>query len=304
MKKIAVIQTAFPGDVILATPVFEALKEGYPECVLAAVIRPESYPLLRNNPHIDDLIVYDKYGRDKGIRGMLRISRLLNGYDRAVIIQRFLRSALIPLLAGIKERTGYDSGSFSFLYNDKKPYDKNRHEVQRCLDLIDAGRETRFRPRIFIGNEERQEAEKLLVEIGIKNDFAVVAPGSVWPTKKYPHYPELIDMIIERFNLEIILLGGSGDMEDSRNILENCRHKPLDLTGKTDLLISSAIISEARIVFANDSAPSHIAAGKIGGGGYRRSVLPSLHYTRFQKMPAKTFQVYARFASGEGGGGG
>jgi heptosyltransferase-2 len=67
-------------------------------------------------------------------------------------------------------------------------------------------------------------------------------------------------MIIERFNLEIILLGGSGDMEDSRNILENCRHKPLDLTGKTDLLISSAIISEARIVFANDSAPSHIAA--------------------------------------------
>jgi heptosyltransferase-2 len=260
MKKIAVIQTAFPGDVILATPVFEALKDRYPDCVLAAVVRPESYPLVKNNPHVDDLIVYDKYARDRGLTGMLRISGLLKGYDWTVIIQRFLRSALIPFLAGIKKRTGYDSGSFSFLYNDKKPYDKSRHEVLRCLDLIDAGHEARYRPRIFIGDEEREEAEKLLMEIGIKNDFAVVAPGSVWPTKKYPHFPELIDMINERFNLEIILLGGSGDMKDSKNIFDRCRHKPLDLTGKTDLLISSAIISGARIVFANDSAPAHMAA--------------------------------------------
>jgi len=77
MKKIAVIQTAFPGDVILATPVFEALKDIHHETHLAAVIRPESNALLKDNPNIDEIIVYDKYGKDKGLRGLLRISRIL-----------------------------------------------------------------------------------------------------------------------------------------------------------------------------------------------------------------------------------
>lgn len=260
MKRIAVIQTSFPGDVILATPVFEALKNRFPECILAAVIRPEPYPLLKNNPYIDNLIVYDKYGRDRGIRGILRISGLLKGFDWAVIIQRYLRSALIPFVAGIKKRTGYKSGGFSFLYNDKIPYDKDRHEVLRCLDLIDAGRETRYRPRIFIGDEAKAEGEKLILDSGVKNDFAVVAPGSVWATKKYPHFAELIDIISDRFNLDIIMLGGTGDKEDSKAIVDRCRRKPIDLTGQTDLLISSAIISKAKIVIANDSAPAHMAA--------------------------------------------
>jgi heptosyltransferase-2 len=127
MKKIVVIQTAFPGDVILATPVFEALKDRYPECILSAVIRPESRPILKNNPHIDSLIVYDKYGRDRGLKGVLRISGLLKGYDWAIIIQRYLRSALIPVLAGIKIRTGYGSSGYSFFYNEKKKYGGDRH---------------------------------------------------------------------------------------------------------------------------------------------------------------------------------
>lgn len=260
MKKIAVIQTAFPGDVILATPVFEALKDRFPDCTLAAVIRPESRPLLQENPYIDELMVYDKYGKDKGVRGILRMAGRLKGFDRAVIIQRYFRSAVIPFLARIKKRTGYRSGGFSLLYNDKKPYDKDRHEVLRCLDLIDAGDQTRYRPRIFIGDDTRVEADRLLRENGIGGDFAVVAPGSVWPTKRYPYYSELIDIIGDKYGLDIVLLGGSADMEISAGITRKCRRKPFDLTGKTDLLLSAEIISRAKMVFANDSAPAHMAA--------------------------------------------
>jgi heptosyltransferase-2 len=260
MNKIAVIQTAYPGDVILATPVFEALRDRFPNCVLAAVVRPESFLLLRDNPHIDNIIVYDKYGRDRGIMGLFRVARLLKGFDWAIIIQRYLRSALLPLMAGIKKRTGYGSSGVSFLYSEKKYNDKGRHEVQRCLDLIDAGNDSRYRPRIFVGDEVRVEADKLLAECGVEGDFAVVAPGSVWATKRYPYYPELIDGIRTRFGLNIVLLGGAADKEISRRISDKCGFKPLDLTGETDLLHSAEIISRAKIVFSNDSAPAHMAA--------------------------------------------
>jgi len=260
MKKIAVIQTAFPGDVILSTPVFEALKDIDSECFLTAVVRPESHPLFKDNPYKDEILIYNKYGKDRGLKGIIRISGLLKDFDWAIIIQRHLRSALIAYLAGIKRRTGFVSSDVRFLYNDLKPYGEDKHEVLRCLDLIDAAESQKYRPRIFITAETRKKTDKLLSDSMIHDGFAVVAPGSVWATKRYPHFAGLIDMVREEFGLDVILLGSPDDIGVSKSIVTNTRHKPLDLTGKTDLLISADIISRARIAFTNDSAPAHMAA--------------------------------------------
>jgi heptosyltransferase-2 len=260
MKKIVVIQTAFPGDVILATPLFEALKDSEPECHLTAVVRPESHLLLRDNPYIDDIIIYDKYGKDRGLKGTIRVSWLLKDFDWAIIIQRYLRSALIAYLAGIKKRTGFGLSGLRFLYNDIKPYGEDKHEVLRCLDLIDAVEPEKYRPRIFITDETRIKTDRLLREQAIKDEFAVVAPGSVWATKRYPHFAELIDMAKEELALDTVLLGGPEDVEVSKSIVKDVRHKPFDLTGRTDLLVSADIISRSRVTFANDSAPAHMAA--------------------------------------------
>ncbi|UCC80409.1 MAG: glycosyltransferase family 9 protein [Candidatus Zixiibacteriota bacterium] len=260
MEKIAVIQTAFPGDVILATPIFEALKDARPDSFLTAVVRPESHPLLRDNPYVDDILIFDKYGRDKGLKGLIGISRLIKGADWAVIIQRYLRSALVAYLAGIKRRTGFDSSGFRFLYTETKPYRKDRHEVLRCLDLIDVVETERYRPCIFITDETKLKTDRLFREEAIMDEFAVATPGSVWATKRYPHYADLIDMVKEEFGLDTVLLGGADDVEVSKMIANGSRHKPFNLTGKTDLLVSAEIISRSRIAFTNDSAPAHMAA--------------------------------------------
>ncbi len=260
MRKIVVIQTAFPGDVILATPVFEALKDTWPDSHLAAVVRPESHLILRDNPYLDDILIYDKYGRDKGLKGLIRLSGFIKGVDWAVIIQRYLRSALVAYLAGIKRRTGFESSRFRFLYTETKPYHKDRHEVFRCLDLIDVTETERYQPCIFITDETRIKTDRLFREEAIIDEFAVVAPGSVWATKRYPHYADLIDIVKEEFGLDTVLIGGADDIEVSKMIANDARHKPFNLTGKTDLLVSAEIISRSRIAFTNDSAPAHMAA--------------------------------------------
>lgn len=261
MSGVAIIQTAFPGDVILASPMFQALKDKDPGCETVAVIRPESEPLLRNNPFVDGIVAFDKYGADKGISGVLKTSSRLRGCQRAYIVQRHFRSALVAYLAGIPERKGYNNTSAKMLYTDRVEYRADRHEVQRCLDLlgIDDADKT-YLPRIFIDDEARGKISELLVSEGVSDDFAVVAPGSVWPTKRYPYYPGLIHLIDEKLNLSTVLTGGTADKQLADNVADACKRRPCNLTGCTDLLESAALISKARIVFANDSAPVHMAA--------------------------------------------
>ena len=260
MRNIAVIQTAFPGDVILATPIFEALKTNDPQCEITAMVRPESTSLLKNNPHINTIISYDKYGVDKGVRGLLRIASKLRGYDKAIIVQRHLRSTLIAYLAHIPERIGYDISSGKFLLTRIIKYRLDKHEVQRCLDLLEINDVDSYKPKIFLDDETTERAKRILAQYGVKSDFIVMAPGSVWNTKRYPRYSELINLISQQFELPVILVGGQGDRLLANSICEAAIIPPIDLTGRTNLLESAAIISKAKLIISNDSAPSHIAA--------------------------------------------
>jgi heptosyltransferase II len=259
--KIAVIQTAFPGDVILSLPLYEALKDIQTGCFLAAVVRPESVSLLKNNPFIDEIIAFDKYGADRGVRGMARIASKLKGYDKAILVQRHLRSAWLAVLALIPERIGYNISGAHLLYTTRVIYRENVHEVQRCLDLIGVdNQDEKYRPKIYLDEVNYNDAERLLSQNGIVNNFVVIAPGSVWATKRYAHYDRVIDLIYEKFDMPVVLLGGPDDVELAGTIGKACAHPPIDLTGKTDLLLSAAVISRASLAITNDSAPSHIAA--------------------------------------------
>lgn len=261
MTRIAVIQTAFPGDVVLSTPVFEALKDKFTDCETVALVRPESMALLEGNPYVNRLLSFDKYVADKGISGLIRASAGLKGSDIGIIIQRHLRSAAVAFLARIPVRIGYRNSSARFLYTNRIEYRNDKHEVQRCLDLIGiVDEDRRYRPRIFLDDLANRQAEDLLGSAGIGSDFAVVAPGSIWPTKRYPYFPGLIHLISEKLNLPVVLVGGTSDIQPANAIAESCTQKPCNLTGQTNLLQSAAIISKATLAITNDSAPAHMAA--------------------------------------------
>lgn len=259
MPRIAVIQTAFPGDVILSTAMFRAIHDKYPGCEIVAVVRPECESLVESNPLVNDVVVFDKYGIDRGLSGIMRMAGKLRGCEKAFIVQRHARSAAIAFLAGIKERVGFDSSLAGMLYNRRIKYREDLHEVKRCLSLLNID-DDKYRPELHIPDESMSRGNELLEVAGIKGDFAVVAPGSVWPTKRYPYYPGLIHLIGERMKLQVILIGGKDDIETSVEIVEGCRKSPVNLVGLSSLMESTAIISRAKIVFANDSAPAHMAA--------------------------------------------
>ncbi|MCK4519373.1 MAG: glycosyltransferase family 9 protein, partial [Candidatus Omnitrophica bacterium] len=77
LKRILIVRTDRIGDVLLSTPVIKALREAYPESRIAFMLRPYTREIVEGNPYLDEVIVYDKYGKDRGIFAGLRFASFL-----------------------------------------------------------------------------------------------------------------------------------------------------------------------------------------------------------------------------------
>ena len=185
---ILVIQTAYVGDLVLSTPLFEAARTRLGAGRIGAVVRPETANLLRNNPHVDDIVVYDKQGAQKGPLELLRLARRLRGgaYATALIPHRSFRSALLGILSGIPVRVGFDRSAGRLFLTDRVTY-KSTHEVDRNLSLLASWKldTDGIRPALYPDDEDRMRVDALMrqAEIAPSGPLCGISPGSVWVTK-------------------------------------------------------------------------------------------------------------------------
>jgi heptosyltransferase-2 len=255
-----VIQTAFPGDVILTTPLIRRAAERLKTLVDVVVI-PAAAPALANNPNIRDVLLFDKKGKDGGLLGLWRMVRLLKGmrYEVSYHAQASTRSGLLAFLARIPRRIGFRDAPGAFFYTHAVGARGEPHQVERLVQLAD-GAPDRREPEIFPGDAERAEVDSLLEETGIRGEFVVLAPGSHWATKRWPYFPELARVLAQE--IPLALVGGPGDRADARAIRNALGGgTPVaDGVGRLTLLGSGELIRRARLLVSNDSAPVHLAS--------------------------------------------
>ena len=162
MNRILIIQTAFLGDVILATPVVSELKRVYPSAEIDFLVKKGTESLLANNPKINTVYTFDKSkGKLRGIRSFIRPFRK-NEYDLTINLHRFGSSGLIAGLSGAKIRYGFKKNPFSFLYTKKFDHKigDGTHEVSRNLSLIsEFGAVQILRPELSPSPEDFQRLE-------------------------------------------------------------------------------------------------------------------------------------------------
>ena len=135
---LVIIQTAFPGDVILTGGLIRSVRAVWEDLPLAMVTRPDTAPIAEMMDPDLKVIPFDKRGADRGLEGMKRLAgRLADGpWDSALIPHRSVRSALLVRLAGIPTRIGYDLGAQAWLHTHRASYRRGVHEVERHIDLL------------------------------------------------------------------------------------------------------------------------------------------------------------------------
>lgn len=265
MKKILIIQTAFLGDLILTLPLVQIAKRQMPEYSIDIMVIPSTSEILKNNPLVGNVIVYDK--RNSGLGDMLKFSRQLkkNKYDILISPHRSGRSAILNFLASPKTSIGFDKSSMSFLYNHTVKYETGLHEIQRNLKLLEplGIHETDIiRPKLFVGENDNSVVDTVMTELSLSEDenFVTIAPGSVWFTKRFPE-SKFADLCkrLSSIGIRSVLVGGEKDIETGVRILKETNSKKVsDLTGKLTMLQSAELIRRSSLLVTNDSAPLHI----------------------------------------------
>lgn len=89
-----------------------------------------------------------------------------------------------------------------------------------------------------------------------------ISSGATHFTKQYPtdYYSRLVDMITDKLNTQIILLGSKSEKKLTAQISNGCKKKILDLAGKTDIMDMAVIIKNSDLFISGDCGPMHIAA--------------------------------------------
>ena len=256
-----IIQTAFIGDVVLATPLIEKLHVFFPDARIDFLLRKGNESLLLHHPFLHEVLVWDK--KEHKQRNLFRLIRKIrkNRYDKVINVQRFAATGLLTAFSAAKETIGFDKNPFSFLFSEKISHvvgkDKKLHETERNLQLITRFTDQScFRPVLYPA-----EADYDFVKPFKSGKFITVSPASVWFTKQYPadQWGSFIKRIPAGYR--ILLLGGPGDLPLCESIhLSAGRDRTEILAGKLTFLQSAALMTAAVMNYVNDSAPMHFAS--------------------------------------------
>ena len=185
MKKILIIQTAFIGDVILATPIIEKLHQQFPDAKLDFLLRKGNEALLKNHPFLHEVLIWNKkQNKTKNLFSTLQKIRH-NKYDFVINCQRFFSTGILTAFSNGKEKIGFDKNPLSIFFTKKikhKIADNQQftHEVHRNHDLIKHLTDNQpALPKLYPSEANFQKVKK-------ENRYVCIAPTSVWFTKQLP----------------------------------------------------------------------------------------------------------------------
>ncbi|MHA6249673.1 glycosyltransferase family 9 protein [Pontibacter sp. CAU 1760] len=260
MKKILIIQTAFLGDVVLATALVEKLHAFYPEAQLDFLLRKGNEGLLKDHPLLHQVMVWNKQeGKYKSLMKLLKQIRA-EQYDLVVNVQRFGATGILTALSGAKETVGFEKNPFSRLFTRRYVHDVNSgtHEVERNDMLIQSlTNAIPSKPKLYPSPMDFAQVAQWKQE-----PYLCMAPTSVWFTKQYPQeqWVRLLDSLAGK-GYKIYLLGSPVDKQHCDEILSQSTNSRVEnLCGQLNLLQSAALMRDAVLNYVNDSGPMHLAS--------------------------------------------
>lgn len=285
------------GDAIMTTPVIRAVQKNYPRAHITILAKPWVIPVYENNPHVDEIMVYENNGRHKMGMGTLRLAKDIRQgrFDLAILMQNAFEAALLVFLAGIPQRLGYNTDGRSWLLNKCVKLDpdlKKGHLVDYYLGILKgAGLEDYGKTmELSLSDAAREYAKKILEDKGLRNQdlrnkgpelkgyenkelenrelagkipVIGINPGATGGTAKrwFPdRYASLCRKLSNQYQTKILIFGGPADNELGEEIMTMAPECCVNMAGKTSLSQAFALIENCDLFVTNDSGLMHGAA--------------------------------------------
>ncbi|MGH1486216.1 MAG: lipopolysaccharide heptosyltransferase II [Cellvibrionaceae bacterium] len=284
VDNILVVGPSWVGDMVMAQSLFKILKQQSPQCAIDVIAPQWSVPVLERMPEVRRGIPLNVGHGELGLKTRYQLGKSLRGkYQRAIILPRSLKAALVPFFANIPSRTGFLGEMRYALLNDIRLFDKSHlnQTVKRfvALGLTQADAQKHFQspqPQLNINPDQQQQALQAF-KLNQEKPAIALFPGAEYgPAKQWPlqHYAALaVQLLAEGF--QVWVMGSQKDSVAAEEIIgtvnnntannEQPEHNTINntivnLCGNTSLAQAIDLIAFCKGAVSNDSGLMHVAA--------------------------------------------
>ena len=280
VKKILVVRNDNIGDVVCTTPAIKTLRRHFPQAYIAVLVCRLTEEVVRGNPDLDRVYVYDKakHGRHRNRlvawRRQWQVIREIQQeeFDLAVGFRSkfsgpqgwLVFSSRAPFRLG--HRAEGKEKKFNFFYN--LPVEKREpevHEVRRSLHMLRRIGIEDFESALCfpLGQAEKERAAEFLKEQRLGErpliDVHLTArreEGRSWPADRYV---SLLARLTAREGIDCLFSFGPDQTENAQRIL-SALHRPPPAFCSPRLKEFGAVLARCALMITLEGGPMHVGA--------------------------------------------
>jgi lipopolysaccharide heptosyltransferase I len=283
-ENILIIRLSAIGDVINVLPALRRLRAQFPGSKITWLVEDRASEILRDHPDVDEVIIYP---RKKWQSGILKVNRSLNiiseslsfykqlrsnHYDLVIDFQGNLKSAVMNLITGSGNRLGFGRGyckELNYLSTQHHAYPAGNkiHRIEKNLSLLkELDIETSFlQPELPVTRDDEEYISNFINENADPSlPIVIIHPGTSkfgsfkqWSAE---NYTLLADMIQDKYDANVILTWGPGEIDTVKEIVGNMKHKALPACETKSIKQLTELIKRATLFIGGDTGPLHIAS--------------------------------------------
>jgi heptosyltransferase III len=285
VERILIFKLDHLGDLLIATPALRAIRNRFPNAEIRIVVGEWNVALLRGNPSVDKVHVYNsaRFSRHPNIpTPFSSLKQQLGGWRPDLVIGlrddwHTLGFSLFTRAARV-ERGSAHLVEYAERARTRQPW---RHEIERLWrTLAPLGIERDDDPQLdyFVDEHERLEARRFMAERGIPDRFMMLHAGATQTLREWPleRFAVIARYMARHYGMRPVLVGVDRERERSRGLAELIRDLgPIDITGELGLRPTAALMAEGALYVGSDGGAMHLAAavgtptiGLFGPGAY------------------------------------
>jgi heptosyltransferase-1 len=266
--RILIVRLTAMGDVIHGLPVATALREHFPEAMIAWAVEGRAADLIEGHPDLDAVIKLPRrwYQSVPATRNLRRQLRSLQ-FDIAVDLQCLTKSAFVAWLSGARRRLGVNGSNgreLSKWLNNELTDVRAPHVVEHYLRILEplgiANPPVTF--KIPERSDDAAYARQSLNRLGFSpQPFAILNPGAGWPSKLWPaeRYGAIARHLQQQHDMASLAVWCGNEERELAQRIVNASAGSAKLAPATTMPQLAAIARRAQLFVGSDTGPMHLA---------------------------------------------